>query len=89
MVILNAEANLKDIIIVIVDQYTSNQGILWGGFYMNDWKEYVKFHSDVKEAIINNIPVVALESTLISHAMPYPHNMDTAVALGSIIKKNG
>lgn len=56
---------------------------------MNGIGEYIKIYAEVKDAITNNIPVVALESTLISHGMPYPENMETAVALGDIIRKNG
>ena len=35
----------------------------------------VKVSKEVQEAIKNNIPVVALESTIISHGMPYPKNV--------------
>ena len=37
-----------------------------------------KINSKIKEAIENNRPVVALESTLISHGLPYPENINTA-----------
>lgn len=56
---------------------------------MNGMDDFLKIYSEVKDAIANNIPVVALESTLISHGMPYPENIETAVALGDIIRKNG
>jgi len=37
---------------------------------------------------LNNKPIVALESTIISHGMPYPDNIDTALELESIIRSN-
>ena len=38
----------------------------------------IKVSEEVKKALENNIPVVALESTIISHGMPYPENVKTA-----------
>lgn len=43
----------------------------------------------VQEAIENNKPVVALESTIISHGMPYPKNVDTAINVENIVEANG
>jgi len=54
--------------------------------YMDD---YVKVYSEVKDAIVHNVPVVALESTLISHGMPYPENIETAREVRRIIRENG
>ncbi|MDP0560526.1 MAG: pseudouridine-5'-phosphate glycosidase, partial [Candidatus Thioglobus sp.] len=34
--------------------------------------DYLDFHPDVENALKNNLPIVALESTIISHGMPYP-----------------
>ena len=44
---------------------------------------------EVKEALASNKPVVALESTIISHGMPYPKNVQTAFAVEDEIRKNG
>ncbi len=44
---------------------------------------------EVREAIDNNKPVVALESTIISHGMPYPKNVETALSVEKIIRDNG
>lgn len=44
---------------------------------------------EVKEALKNHKPVVALESTIISHGMPYPKNVQTAYAVEDEIRKNG
>ena len=43
----------------------------------------------VKEAILNKKPVVALESTIIAHGMPYPKNIQTALEVEKIIRENG
>jgi pseudouridine-5'-phosphate glycosidase len=56
---------------------------------MSDFDEYIKIYSEVKDAIANNMPVVALESNLISHGMPYPQNMETAMAMGGEIRYRG
>jgi pseudouridylate synthase len=45
--------------------------------------------SEVHEAIAAGGPVVALESTLIAHGMPYPQNLETAYRLIAIIRKEG
>lgn len=53
------------------------------------FKKYLKISNEIKEAIKNNEPVVALESTIISHGMPYPQNMETALKCEEIIRENG
>lgn len=52
-------------------------------------KEYLKISAEIAEALQNNKPVVALESTIISHGMPYPQNVETALAVENIIRQNG
>lgn len=52
-------------------------------------KKYVEFSPEVKDALENNKPVVALESTIISHGMPYPKNLQTAKECEEIIRKGG
>ena len=49
----------------------------------------IKINEEVKHALENNIPVVALESTIISHGMPYPENVKTALQVEKIIRDNG
>ena len=44
---------------------------------------------EVEQALKNNQPVVALESTIISHGMPYPKNVQTAYQVEEEIRKNG
>ena len=50
---------------------------------------YLEIHPEVKQAIADGKPVVALESTIISHGMPYPENIHTAIAVEEIVKANG
>lgn len=45
--------------------------------------------SEVKEALDQDKPVVALESTIISHGMPYPKNVETALLVEDTIRQNG
>ncbi len=50
---------------------------------------YLDLTDEVKDALKTGKPVVALESTIISHGMPYPKNVQTAVAVEEVIRKNG
>jgi len=50
---------------------------------------YIEIHPTIKKAIANNQPVVALESTIISHGMPYPQNKETALQVEKIVRQNG
>ena len=52
-------------------------------------KEFLVVSKEVQEAISENRPVVALESTIISHGMPYPQNLETAIAVEKIVRDNG
>jgi pseudouridylate synthase len=45
--------------------------------------------AEVKEALRQGRPVVALESTIITHGMEYPVNRDTALAVEQIVRENG
>ena len=50
---------------------------------------FLDVEPEVAEAIARGKPVVALESTIISHGMPYPQNVQTALAVEQIIRDNG
>lgn len=50
---------------------------------------YLDVNHEVKEALELGKPVVALESTIISHGMPYPQNVETALKVEEIIRENG
>lgn len=52
-------------------------------------ERYMDIKSEVKEALSEKKPVVALESTIISHGMPYPQNVETAKRVEEIIRENG
>lgn len=51
--------------------------------------KYLAISPEVQEALKNNKPIVALESTIISHGMPYPKNVETALEVQNIIRENG
>ena len=51
--------------------------------------DFLKISQEVKEALENSQPVVALESTIISHGMPYPKNLETALSLEKTVRKHG
>ena len=50
---------------------------------------YLDISAEVSEALQAGKPVVALESTIISHGMPYPQNVETALNVERIIRENG
>lgn len=50
---------------------------------------YLEISVEVKEALKEGKPVVALESTIIAHGMPYPKNVETALNVENIIRENG
>ncbi len=52
-------------------------------------KQYLTFTEEVQHALANNLPVVALETTIISHGMPYPQNVQMAKEVEQIIRDNG
>lgn len=52
-------------------------------------KKYLDINPEVKTALEQGKPVVALESTIISHGMPYPKNVETALNVEKIIRDNG
>ena len=52
-------------------------------------KKYLDVSEEVRNALLNNKPVVALESTIISHGMPYPKNVETALRVEEEVRKNG
>ena len=51
--------------------------------------KYLDILPEVAEALAQGKPVVALESTIISHGMPYPQNVQTALEVERIIRENG
>ena len=51
--------------------------------------KYLEISPEVKAALAGGKPVVALESTIISHGMPYPQNVETAMNVEKIVRENG
>lgn len=49
----------------------------------------IRISQEVAYALANNLPVVALESTIIAHGMPYPQNVEIALKVEEIIRTNG
>ena len=51
--------------------------------------KYLDIKSNIKKALAEKKPIVALESTIISHGMPFPQNMETALKVEEIVRSNG
>ncbi|MFZ2257413.1 MAG: pseudouridine-5'-phosphate glycosidase [Clostridiaceae bacterium] len=56
---------------------------------MEKYLKYLAMAPEVKLALEEGRPVVALESTIISHGMPYPANVETAIAVEQIVRDHG
>lgn len=54
-----------------------------------EFNKFLDVAPEVKEALAAGKPVVALESTIISHGMPYPKNVETALNVEKVIRENG
>jgi len=53
------------------------------------YERFLDINPEVAKALDEGVAVVALESTIISHGMPYPKNVETALAVEEVIRKNG
>ena len=51
--------------------------------------DWVRVVPEVQEALAAGRPVVALESTIVAHGMPYPANLETAQAVEAIVREEG
>lgn len=56
---------------------------------MKTCNPYLDIAPEVQKALEEGRPVVALESTIISHGMPYPQNVETALKVEQIVRDNG
>ena len=56
---------------------------------MNRLEKYLEVSPRIREALDNNRPVVTLESTIISHGMPYPRNVETALKVEGVVRSCG
>ena len=52
-------------------------------------ENYLDINPEIGDALKQKLPIVALESTIISHGMPYPQNKETALHVEQIVKDNG
>ncbi|MDO6391170.1 pseudouridine-5'-phosphate glycosidase [Pontibacter sp. BT731] len=50
---------------------------------------YLEIHPEVQQALAEGKPVVALESTIIAHGMPYPQNVQTALEVEAVVREAG
>ncbi len=51
--------------------------------------KYIEINPIIESALKEKTPIVALESTIISHGMPYPQNVETALKVEEIVRDNG
>jgi len=56
---------------------------------MNSLKNHFSINPEVETALSNKRPVLALESTIIAHGMPYPENIDFAKRAEAVVRKHG
>lgn len=52
-------------------------------------KQFLDVSPEVRDALASNHPVVALESTIVSHGMPWPRNAETALRVETIVRDGG
>jgi len=52
-------------------------------------QKYFEYTQEVKQALQNGLPILALESTLITHGLPYPHNLNIALECEKIARAIG
>jgi len=52
-------------------------------------RKHLQLSSEVRQALEDGKPVVALESTIIAHGMPYPKNVETAMEVEKVVRNNG
>lgn len=55
--------------------------------YSSGLKSLIDINPEVDKALRANAPIVALESTIVTHGMPYPQNVETAASVEAIVRK--
>lgn len=55
--------------------------------YFFNFSSLIDIQPEISKALRSNGPVVALESTIITHGMPYPQNLETALAVEAVVRK--
>ena len=56
---------------------------------MTSIEAYLSVSDEVRDALAASLPVVALESTIISHGMPWPQNVETALKVEEKVREHG
>ena len=54
-----------------------------------NYKDYLSITPEIQEAIKEGKPIVALESTILSHGMPYPENIEFAHKVEEVVRGEG
>ena len=54
-----------------------------------NYKDYLDIKPEVAQALAEGRPVVALESTILSHGMPYPQNLEFAAKVEEVVRSEG
>ena len=54
-----------------------------------DYRDYLSITPEIKQALEQGLPVVALESTILSHGMPYPENVEFAHKVEEVVRSEG
>jgi pseudouridine-5'-phosphate glycosidase len=52
-------------------------------------KDAINYHQEVSRALRDKLPLVVLESTVITHGLPYPTNIETAAAMEAAVRESG
>ena len=69
--------------------FSSTARKLWQNRLRLDQNAPIDVHPEVEEAIQSRKPVVALETTIVTHGMPFPTNLETAQSLERIVRSTG
>jgi pseudouridine-5'-phosphate glycosidase len=57
-------------------------------FYTRE-STYLRIRSEVQEALDSDAPILALESSVIAHGLPYPQNLETAQQMEDLVRQEG
>lgn len=52
-----------------------------------DTSQYIKISDEVREALVHHKPIVTLESTVITHGLPYPENLQLGINIQEEVRK--
>ena len=61
-------------------------GLIWCIWHL---QQGMVISNEVQKALKEGKPIVALESTIVSHGMPFPQNLETALAVEEVVRENG